>query len=435
MFMRPSGMRSSTSAISHAQPTGAQPVVGRPTRSRTRAPRSRHSRDHRPVALLEDVQRDELGGAARRCRAGTAGSRGPAPSAISSLRPPLAPYLGAMTSTAIVWFRRDLRVHDHPALAAAHREHDRVVPVFVLDHALLGGPLPSRPTDRVPARLPRASCAARCASAAAASWSGTAGPRRSCPRWRARCGATARLLAERRLAVRAGPRSPGDRRAARRRRGARRSRAAIRRRRRPAAHAGRRAVPSSRPSTGRGRQLERREVHRAPRALPPSVRLAPRPPPGSRRPAGGGRARSRAGRARGARARDALARRRPSTTTRSATTSSPAARRGSRPTCTSAACPRASSRSARATAARRQAFVRQLALARLLRARAPPPSRQRATSPGALPRASSGTPTRELLDGLAGGPHRLPARRRRRCASCAAPAGCTTAAGSSSARS
>ena len=41
--------------------------------------------------------------------------------------------------TAIVWFRRDLRVHDHPALHRAVAEFDRVVPVFVLDDALLGG--------------------------------------------------------------------------------------------------------------------------------------------------------------------------------------------------------------------------------------------------------------------------------------------------------
>jgi deoxyribodipyrimidine photo-lyase len=46
--------------------------------------------------------------------------------------------------TAIVWFRRDLRVHDHPALSAAHRAADRVVPVFVLDPRLLnGGRFPS----------------------------------------------------------------------------------------------------------------------------------------------------------------------------------------------------------------------------------------------------------------------------------------------------
>lgn len=41
--------------------------------------------------------------------------------------------------TAVVWFRRDLRVRDHPALAAACRDHDRVVPLFVLDRAILTG--------------------------------------------------------------------------------------------------------------------------------------------------------------------------------------------------------------------------------------------------------------------------------------------------------
>lgn len=44
-----------------------------------------------------------------------------------------------MPSTAIVWFRRDLRVHDHPPLTAALAEYDRVVPVFVLDRRLLEG--------------------------------------------------------------------------------------------------------------------------------------------------------------------------------------------------------------------------------------------------------------------------------------------------------
>ena len=50
-----------------------------------------------------------------------------------------------MSRTAIVWFRRDLRVHDHPALTAASRSADRVVPVFVLDRALLHGRFPSGP--------------------------------------------------------------------------------------------------------------------------------------------------------------------------------------------------------------------------------------------------------------------------------------------------
>ena len=44
-----------------------------------------------------------------------------------------------MPTTAVVWFRRDLRVHDHPALAEACRAFDRVVPLFVLDDRLLKG--------------------------------------------------------------------------------------------------------------------------------------------------------------------------------------------------------------------------------------------------------------------------------------------------------
>ena len=41
--------------------------------------------------------------------------------------------------TAIVWFRRDLRLHDHPALVAALEGHEQVVPVFCLDQRLLNG--------------------------------------------------------------------------------------------------------------------------------------------------------------------------------------------------------------------------------------------------------------------------------------------------------
>lgn len=40
--------------------------------------------------------------------------------------------------TAVVVFNRDLRVHDHPALAAAASAGDRVVPLFVLDDAIVG---------------------------------------------------------------------------------------------------------------------------------------------------------------------------------------------------------------------------------------------------------------------------------------------------------
>ncbi len=37
----------------------------------------------------------------------------------------------------IVWFRRDLRVHDQPALTAACKECDEVIPLFVFDEPLL----------------------------------------------------------------------------------------------------------------------------------------------------------------------------------------------------------------------------------------------------------------------------------------------------------
>jgi len=53
-----------------------------------------------------------------------------------------------MTDTAIVWFRRDLRIHDHPALTGAARGAERVVPVFVLDDALLRGRFESGPRGR-----------------------------------------------------------------------------------------------------------------------------------------------------------------------------------------------------------------------------------------------------------------------------------------------
>ncbi len=48
-------------------------------------------------------------------------------------------YNSPVPSTAVVWFRRDLRLHDHPALSHALERFDRVIPLYVLDDALLGG--------------------------------------------------------------------------------------------------------------------------------------------------------------------------------------------------------------------------------------------------------------------------------------------------------
>ena len=52
-------------------------------------------------------------------------------------------------TTAVVWYRRDLRVHDLPALAAAVREHvlsrprlvSRIRKTFAATFVLLGGRL------------------------------------------------------------------------------------------------------------------------------------------------------------------------------------------------------------------------------------------------------------------------------------------------------
>lgn len=50
--------------------------------------------------------------------------------------------------TAIVWFRRDLRLHDNPALAAAANDYEQLVPAFCLDRRLLQGRNRSLPRSR-----------------------------------------------------------------------------------------------------------------------------------------------------------------------------------------------------------------------------------------------------------------------------------------------
>jgi hypothetical protein len=67
--------------------------------------------------------------------------------------------------SAIVWLRRDLRLHDHPALAAALASHERVAAVFCLDRGLLQGRHRSGPRTQFPARVPE-----RSRRAAARAW-------------------------------------------------------------------------------------------------------------------------------------------------------------------------------------------------------------------------------------------------------------------------
>jgi deoxyribodipyrimidine photo-lyase len=40
-----------------------------------------------------------------------------------------------MPKTSIIWFRRDLRINDHPALLAAIESSEKVIPLFILDKA------------------------------------------------------------------------------------------------------------------------------------------------------------------------------------------------------------------------------------------------------------------------------------------------------------
>ena len=44
-----------------------------------------------------------------------------------------------MSGTSLLWLRRDLRLHDHPALQAARAGADHLVPVFCFDDRLLHG--------------------------------------------------------------------------------------------------------------------------------------------------------------------------------------------------------------------------------------------------------------------------------------------------------
>ena len=39
------------------------------------------------------------------------------------------------SKVTVMWFRRDLRINDHPALLAATESGEQVIPIFILDKA------------------------------------------------------------------------------------------------------------------------------------------------------------------------------------------------------------------------------------------------------------------------------------------------------------
>ena len=330
-------------------------------------------------------------------------------------------------STAIVWFRRDLRVHDHPALTAAHREADRVVPLFVLDPRLLdAGRFPSRNRawfmleslrELRGALRDRGGELVRPRRAARGRAAGD----------RARSGRGDDPLRVRRVAVRHGPRPPRDRRARRRRRGPAPPRQ-LRRRRRQADHEAGPAVRRLQPVLAR---VGAAPAPRRARRPAGAVRAA-----GARRRRHPGRAAARGHRAvparRGGRARAALALalrrdralRRPPQPGRGrhvAAVALPALRLrlGAR------------GRGAGAREGRpRERRVRPPArVARLLRPRpAPSPGQCGARVQGGVRGARVGTDD-ERARRLAGGPDGLSRRRRRDAPAPARRAGCTTARG------
>ena len=56
-------------------------------------------------------------------------------------RPSFICSLSARTKTrsrsAILWFKHDLRLDDHPALAASSQTHRSLLPLYVFDHRIL----------------------------------------------------------------------------------------------------------------------------------------------------------------------------------------------------------------------------------------------------------------------------------------------------------
>ena len=334
-----------------------------------------------------------------------------------------------------MWFRRDLRVHDLPALAGAARGRPDRAGVRVRRPAAEDGPLPQRQPHRLHARLP-----ARAGRRATRPRREAGGPPRAARARRSRRWPRGRTPRDVYFTADSSPWSRRrdqeviDRLAA----------DGVR------AHASPGAFAVDDPSN---RAHRRGQALHGVHALPPRVGgrgPAPRPAttprklsmpsdlktgrlPSPGRPRRGARARPRVRARRGGRAARPC---RPScasrcSATRSCTTTRPAARRGCRPTCAGAACRRWSwsAKAAEKRGAGAAAFVRQLAWRDFYAggADALPPRDRRRSSRSATATWSGRAGRRSWTRGRRGAPATrswTPA-----CASCWPRAGCTTGCG------
>ena len=345
--------------------------------------------------------------------------------------------------TALVWLTRDLRVHDHPALTAALEAHERVIPVFCLDDRLLHGRHASGPRTQF-----MLECLHQLGDALRERGGGLVIRRAPPERGAARAGARDRSAREC-TAPRTRARSPAGARVVCNSSSSAQGRGCAPK---PGLHAVddlgsasvlptgepfrvfspfHRAWSPGRPArgpTGAGRAAAAAVAPPAPGRLPLARRARARV--GSRRSAAAA-ARDPAGSGSSASSTGLCA-----PTPTAAISPARTARRASRRTCTSAACPYARSRS-RLPRGRRPGGVPPAAV--LARLPSPRPAAQPRTTltpelQSPLPRPCDGA---AMTSGSPPGAKGAPAIRSSTpaCASCGARAGCTTACGSWSARS
>src|SRR5579864_2712061 len=122
--------------------------ISRSTRAGASSSAVRRQADARPVPALAPSPRVRLGGPQHVGARPRRVCASPWQSARRAVCPPrsdqdlrLPPGCGRSPArmTALLWLRRDLRLHDHPALHAALAQDGPLIPVFCFDPRLLGG--------------------------------------------------------------------------------------------------------------------------------------------------------------------------------------------------------------------------------------------------------------------------------------------------------